>query len=176
MSMYSIIQNGSLIKKVYIPKYIFPISRVASSFVMMSFSLCAILLVMLFTGAKFYWTILLFFIPLVFLFIFCCGLGLILSSLAVQFRDVTHLYGVLTLAWMYLTPIFYPVSAIQPEIAVFINANPLTAYITFFRELVLYGGIPQISIWIQCITWSAAAAAVGMIIFRKMQKNFILYI
>ena len=176
MAMYSIVQNASLIKKVYIPKYIFPVSRVFSSFVTMSFSLAAIVLVMLFTKAQFYWTILLFFIPLFLLFLFSSGVSLILSALSVQFRDVTHLYSVLTLGWMYLTPIFYPVTAIPSEVAVYIMTNPMTGYITFFRSLVLNGTLPEAGIWLQCMVWSAGALLVGILAFRKAQNNFILYI
>lgn len=176
MAMYSIVQNASLIKKVYIPKYIFPVSRVFSSFVTMSFSLAAIVMVMLFTKAQFYWTILLFFIPLFLLFLFSSGVSLILSALSVQFRDVTHLYSVLTLGWMYLTPIFYPVTAIPSEVAVYIMANPMTGYITFFRSLVLYGTLPEAGIWLQCMVWSVGALLVGILAFRKAQNNFILYI
>ena len=176
MAMYSIVQNASLIKKVYIPKYIFPVSRVFSSFVTMSFSLAAIAIVMLFTKAQFYWTILLFFIPLFLLFLFSSGVSLILSALSVQFRDVTHLYSVLTLGWMYLTPIFYPVTAIPSEVAVYIMANPMTSYITFFRSLVLYGTLPETGIWLQCMVWSVGALLVGVLAFRKAQNNFILYI
>ena len=78
MAMTSVIWNASLIKKIYIPKYIFPISRIFSSFVTMSFSLAAIIIVMLITRSKFYWTIFLVVIPVFFLFLFCCGIGLIL--------------------------------------------------------------------------------------------------
>lgn len=176
MAMYSIVQNASLLKKVYIPKYIFPISRVFSSFVTLSFSLVAIVLVMLVTKATFYWTALLFVIPLFFLFLFACGISLILSALSVQLRDVTHLYSVLTLGWMYLTPLFYPISAIPAEIAPVIIANPLTAYITFFRSLILYGTLPGAEIWIQSIAWSLGALVIGILIFRKVQNKFILYI
>lgn len=176
MAMYSVLQNGSLIRKVYIPKYIFPLSRVLSSFVTMSFSLLAILIVMLFTGAKVYWTILLFWVPLVFLFVFCCGIGLILSALSVYFRDITHLYGVLTLAWMYATPVFYDISILPANVQGTIAWNPMYHYITFFRSLILYGQIPQGSVWLICIGCSLAMLAVGLMVFRKMQRNFILYI
>lgn len=176
MAMYSIVQNASLIKKVYIPKYIFPVSRVFSSFVTMSFSLAAIAIVMLFTKAQFYWTILLFFIPLFLLFLFSSGVSLILSALSVQFRDVTHLYSVLTLAWMYLTPIFYPVNALPEEVLPIIQANPMYSYITFFREIVLYGTVPELAMWFRCALMSLAALAVGLAVFCKMQRNFILYI
>lgn len=176
MSMYSVIQNGALIKKVYIPKFIFPISRVLSSFVTMSFSLAAILIVLVFTKSPFYWTILLFPVPLFFLLLFSMGIGMILSALSVYFRDITHLYGVVTLAWMYLTPIFYPVSALPEEIIPVVQGNPVYSYVTFFREIVLYGTVPELAIWLKCALISLGALVVGLAVFRKMQRNFILYI
>lgn len=176
MALYSVLQNGALIKKVYIPKFIFPVSRVFSSFVTMSFSLVAILIVMLATGTAMHWEILLFPIPLFLLLVFSMGLGMMLSGLAVYFRDITHLYGVITLAWMYATPIFYPLDAIPAEVAVWIEKNPMYLYITFFRDLVLYGTIPQPAIWIGCVVWSLLATVIGLLVFRKLQKNFILYL
>ena len=104
--MLSVLSNGALIRKVYIPKYIFPISRVIPSFVTMSFSLVAILIVMIVTRVSFTWTMLLIPIPLAFLLLFCMGMGMALSAFAVYFRDVLHLYGVVCMAWMYVTPIF----------------------------------------------------------------------
>lgn len=176
MAMFSVIQNAALIKKVYIPKYIFPISKVFSSFVTMSFSLVAIVIVMIATGATFHASILLFWIPIMLLLIFSCGVGMILSALAVQFRDVTHLYSVLTMAWMYLTPIFYPIDQIPDQVAAVIRCNPLYMYITIFRNLVLYGVVPPIGEWLQGMTIAVVSLMVGVVIFRKMQKNFILYI
>ncbi|MDO5546577.1 MAG: ABC transporter permease [Eubacteriales bacterium] len=176
MSMYSVLQNGALIKKVYIPKFIFPISRVLSSFVTMSFSLAAIVIVMIFTKATLYWTILLFPVPLFFLLLFAMGIGMVLSALSVYFRDITHLYGVLTLAWMYMTPIFYPVSSLPAEVLPIIQGNPMYSYITFFRDIVLYGTVPEPIMWLQCAAVSILALALGLAVFRKMQRNFILYI
>lgn len=176
MAMYSVLQNGALIKKVYIPKFIFPLSRVLSSFVTMSFSLVAILIVMLFTRAPIHWTILLFWVPLVFLFLFCCGIGMVLSGLSVYFRDITHLYGVVTLAWMYITPIFYDISFLPEYVQSVITLNPMYHYITFFRDLILYGVVPFWDVWLICGGCSVVAAALGLFLFRKMQKNFILHI
>lgn len=175
-AMFSVIQNGSLIRKVYIPKYIFPISKVVSSFVTMAFSLAAILIVMIVTRTGFHPSVLLFWAPLLMLFTFACGVGMILSALAVQFRDITHLYGVLTMAWMYFTPIFYPVSAVPETVATLIGLNPLYTYITLFRELVLYGNIPAFSSWAVGLITALAVALIGALLFRKMQRNFILYV
>lgn len=176
MAMRSVLDNGSLIRKVYIPKFIFPISRVLSSFVTMSFSLVAILIVMVFTKVPLTPALLAFPIPLLFLLMFCMGIGMILSALSVYFRDIVHLYGVLTLAWMYLTPIFYPISALPEQVAFVIKFNPMYHYITFFRELVLYGRLPGWAIWTGSILAGVVSMALGLLIFRKMQKNFILYV
>lgn len=176
MAMYSVIDNASLIKKVYIPKFIFPLSRVFSSFVTMGFSLVAILIVMLFTRAHFSWTILLFPIPLCMLLLFCCGMGLILSSMSVYFRDITHLYSVVTMAWMYLTPIFYPIETLPENVAVILKFNPMYHFLYFFRQLILYGTVPSGSTWLICAGVSLGMLGIGMLVFKKLQKNFILYI
>lgn len=176
LAMHAVIGNGALIRKVYIPKYIFPISRVLSSFVTMSFSLVAILIVMLVTGVPFTWSLLLTPIPLALLLIFCMGIGMALSAMAAYFRDILHLYSVLIMAWMYMTPIFYPISALPSEVAFLLKFNPMYHYITFFREAVLYGVVPEISIWIGCGLSSVVMFGIGMAIFCKLQKNFILYV
>lgn len=176
VSMYSIIQNGSLIRKVYIPKYIFPLSRVLSSFVTMSFSLVAILIVMLVTGVPFSFGMLLIPVPLVLFLFFCMGMGMALSALAAYFRDTTHLYGVLITAWMYLTPVFYPVSALPEQIAAVLKLNPLYYYVSFFRDLVLHGTVPGVGTWVICGVCSVVSFVAGLSIFRKLQRNFILHV
>ena len=125
MGMGSVLGNSSLIKKVYVPKFIFPISRVVSSFVNLLFSLAAIILVMLITRSPFHLTILLVWAPLVLLFLFTCGMALLLSALAVYFRDLQYLYGIVTMAWMYATPLFYPISALPPFMVAIVKLNPL---------------------------------------------------
>ena len=176
VAMHSVLANGSLIRKVYIPKYIFPISRVLSSFVTMSFSLVAIVIVMLVSGVPLRLSLLMIPVPLVLLLLFCIGISMMLSVIVVYFRDVIHLYSVLTIAWTYLTPIFYPLSALPEDIARIVKCNPMYHYITFFRELVLYGGLPSSEIWIGCIGYSLLAVALGFAVFHKLQKNVILYV
>ena len=105
-AMNSIIGSGSLIKKVHLPKYIFPISRVLSSFVNLLFSLVAILIMLAITKTQITPVIFLFPLPLFYALLLCIGVGLIISVLAVYFRDMVHLYGVFLTALVYLTPIF----------------------------------------------------------------------
>lgn len=176
MAMSSILVNGALIRKVYIPKMIFPVSRVASSFVTMIFSLAAILIVMIFTGVRFTPALLMLPFILLCLFLFCMGIGMALSALAVYFRDMMHLYGVLTTAWMYLTPIFWTTDILPANVLPFIELNPLYQFITYFRSLVLYGTVPSLTQHLICLGMSLAVLALGAWIFRRSQKNFILYI
>lgn len=176
MAMFGIVHNSSLIKKVYVPQIIFPLSRVMTSFVSMSFSLLAILIVMLVTRAPIYWTVLLFWVPLVFLFVFCLGVGTALSALSVFFRDITHLYTVLTLAWMYATPVFYDPAILPERVLSVLRWNPMYYYLQFFRELILFGSVPNWNVWAVCIGCGLGAVALGFWLFRRLQKQFILYI
>lgn len=176
MGLTSIIYNATLIKKVYIPKFIFPLSRVTSSFVTMGFSLAAVLVVMVFTGSPFHWTMLLFWVPLIFLFLFCCGIALALSSLTVYFRDMQHLCSILTMGWMYATPIFYPLEQLPGFAQQLMKFNPMYHYINMFRNLVMYGNIPGPNTWFACAASAVVMLAIGLLVFRKLQRNFILYI
>lgn len=176
MAMQSIWQNASLLKKVYVPKYVFPLSRIVSSFVNMLFSLTAILIVMLATRAKLGLTILLIPIPMLFLFMFSFGVGMVLAALSVYFRDISHLYSVVTLAWMYATPIFYPLQSIPERIQIVIRLNPMYQIIDIFRNLVIYESIPAMNSIMVCALISFLTVAVGLLVFGKLQKRFILYI
>lgn len=176
MAMHSVLVNAGLIKKIYIPKFIFPVSRITSSFVTMSFSLAAILIVMLVTRARFYWTILLAPIPVVFLFLFCCGMGMMLSALSVYFRDITHLWSVATLAWMYATPIFYTIDMMPDKLMRLMKLNPMYHFLNTFRNLVMFGNIPGPNAWFGCIASGLVFFALGLFVFGRLQKNFILYI
>ena len=108
--------------------------------------------------------------------LFAMGVSMVLSSLSVYFRDVTHLYSVVTLAWMYVTPVFYPVSALPDEVAWVLKLNPMYYYLDNFRQLVLYGSLPTAKSWCICLLCSGVALAVGLAVFRKLQRNFILYL
>ena len=168
MGMGSVLGNSSLIKKVYVPKFIFPISRVVSSFVNLLFSLAAIILVMLITRSPFHLTILLVWAPLVLLFLFTCGIALLLSALAVYFRDLQYLYGIVTMAWMYATPLFYPISALPPFMVAIVKLNPLYHYINCMRCLVMYGTVPGPNTWFACIVCAVGMMVVGLAAFRKL--------
>lgn len=175
-SMNSIIGAESLIKKVYIPKYIFPISRVLSSFVTLLFSLVAIIFVLLVTDVKITPYILLFPLPLAYILVFAMGVGLIMSVLAVYFRDMLHLYTVLLSAWTYLTPIFYPVSVVPDYVKSIILSNPMYYFVEAFRDIILYGVFPDLYTNLMCLTFSGLSLLIGLFVFFKNQHKFVLHL
>ena len=175
-AMMSIIGNGGLIKKVYIPKYIFPLSKVMFSFSNMIFSLVAVVIVAIATKLPITPAILLFPLPLIYVFIFSLGVGLLLASYAVFFRDLLHLYGIILLIWTYLTPIFYPITILPPNIRLLLKFNPLYVFISNFREIVLYGNVPSLFSNLLCIAYAILALIIGTLAFRRTKDKFIFYI
>lgn len=173
----SVIDSGGLIKKIYVPKYIFTISRVTSTLITMLLSLIALVLVAIFTKTPVTVKYMLIVVPLLELYVFSMGLGLFLAQAAVFFRDIRYIYSVLLTGWTYLTPIFYPVSLLDGPVKYFVTKlNPMYYYIDQFRCLVMYGTIPDA----QSFLYASAAALVlltlGVWSFRKNQDRFILYI
>ena len=179
IAMGSIVHSGELIKKVYVPKYLFPITKVMSSGVNLLSSMIALVIVMVATRSRVTPTVLLAVFPLLYVLLFSTGVSLFLSAAAVSFRDLMHLYSVVTTAWMYLTPVIYPMSILDgaPKWAVFIiNANPLTAFIKIFRAVVLDGVTAPWILHVQSIVWCVIALVVGSLVFKKSQDKFILKI
>lgn len=176
-ALFSVVNNGGLIKKVYIPKYLFPISKVMSALVNLGFSFLAMLIVMLVTGADFHWTMILIPVLIVYLTVFCCGLGMVLTTLHVFFRDIGHLYGIVTLVWMYMTPMFYPAQLlVKNGLELVLKLNPLYHFIVYFRMLVLYGTVPGVRENLYCFLPAAVMLLAGIIAFYRKQNHFILFI
>ena len=117
-ALSSINANAALLKKTYVPRYIFTFSKISSGLVDLIFSLAALIIVMIATGAKFSFYNLLFPFVLIQLYIFCLGLGMFLAQAAVFFRDIQYIYNAVTTAWLYVTPIFYPVDMLSDSSAI----------------------------------------------------------
>lgn len=174
--MQGILGNAAMIKKVYLPKYIFPFSSVLSSFTTLIFSLVALLIVMLGTGTTFHLTLVLVPLVLIYVLLFSVGIGIMLSALLVFFRDLNYLWGVFLTALNYLTPIFYPVDILPKWAHKIIILNPMYDYINIFRKIVLYGQWPTLEEHLLCIGFAVLSIVVGGLIFKRKQKDFILYI
>ena len=175
-AMTSIISNAGIIKKVYVPKYIFPVSKIVSSVVNFVFAFMAFLLVMFITGAPLHWTMVLVPIPVIYTFMFALGMGMLLSSMAVFFRDLQYLYGVATTALFFLTPIMYPVSILPERIFHMLHLNPLFHYVGYFRALALDGVVPGLWENVICLGFALFALGVGLYATMANKDKYVLYI
>lgn len=183
--MTSILDSSALIKKIRINKTIFPLEKVVFELVNFAISLIAVVLVM----GYFYFfpnetnpqilptfNVLLLPVLLLFVFIFCTGLSLLLSALAVFFRDVIHLWSVIVIAWTYATPLFYPVDMLAPWMQTVMQFNPMYHYVTYFRQIFLWGETPSLTVHLICLGMALVTLLIGIIVFKKTQKKFILYV
>lgn len=175
-SMSSIINNAPLLKKIYIPKYVFVLAKTISISINLFASFAALIIVMLVTRATLHYTVILTFIPVVFLIIFSIGVGLMLSAFAVKFRDVVHLYSVFTTVLLYLTPVIYPLASLPGWVRNIVRINPLTSILTMFRNFMLYGTAPDLFTTCMTILPSIAFLALGIRVFYKNQDDFIMYV
>lgn len=175
-AMDSIGANSQLIKKVYVPKYLFPLSRICSSFITTLISITPLLLVMIVTGISFHWANLLSFFPLICLLLSSIGVGLFLSTVNVFFKDMKHLYSVILTVIMYMTPIFYPASIIPSQYRFLVEINPLFNIVVMFRALIMEGVLPSMNTAIITLGYSCLIFLIGFFIFYKKQDKFIFYI
>lgn len=176
MGMTSITGNASLIKKVYMPKYVYPVSRVISSLVNFALAILPLFIVMLFTGTAFKWSLILLIFDILCLLGFVTGMSLLLTTAMTFFQDTQFLWGVLSMIWMYLTPIFYPESIIPAQFLTMYHMNPMYQYITFARICIIDGVSPEPMAYLWCIVSSLVVLALGVIMFKRNQDKFVLYL
>lgn len=176
-SLGAIVGNASLIKKTYLPKYIFVVSKITSGLIDCAFSFGALLIVMIFTHGVFSWYLLLFPFVLVQLYVFNVGLGMLLGAYNVFYRDIQYIYNAITTAWLYLTPMFYPIEALPEQLRwLVVHLNPLYAYATQLRCLTLYACLPDAHMVLYGCIDALLMLLLGMYVFIRKQDKFILYI
>jgi len=176
MALTSIVGNAGLITKVYMPKYIYPLTRVMSSMINLGISLIPMVLVAALTGLRLHKSVLLAVYFLMCVVVFSLGVGLLLSSAMVFFRDTQFLWGVLSMIWMYATPIFYPESILADEFKFILRINPLYHFLKNTRLCILDGISPEPAVYVQCLLLAVGALALGAVVFRKSQDRFVLYL
>ena len=176
LSMSSVVANFSLINKVYIPKYIFPLSKCLFVGINFLLTLIPLYVVILATGTGLCWQHIL--LPYVFicLFLFTLGMGFILSTISVFLRDMFYIYGIIIMLWTYLTPLMYDINMITSWFIKLFKLNPLYQFINFARTIILYHNTPTLFQFIACALCAIVTALLGVIIFKKNQDKFIYYV
>lgn len=182
-AMTSVVFNFSLINKVYIPKYIFPLAKclfVGINFLLTLIPWFAIILLSHVGLGEFacpinWWYLL---IPYVFvcLFMFTLGIGLILACVSVFLRDMFYIYSIIVMIWNYVTPIFYSLEILPTNLQNIFKFNPLYLFITGVRSIVLTGARPSITQMAFMFIYGAATLLIGIFVFKKKQDKFIYYV
>lgn len=180
-ALMSFIDAAPLLKKVRVSRFVFPVQKVLFALVNFTFSLVAVALVMLWFRVVPTWHIIWLPVCLFLLVLFCSGIGLIVGSLAVFFRDVVHLWSVILTAWTYLTPIFWVPTQLAANgaptwVMSIVELNPMYGFVTFMRDIFLWNQNPSMQTLGLCVFWAIIMLGIGILVFRKTQHKFILYI
>lgn len=176
VSSESIVINTPLITKVYVPKIIYPSASIVSSAINLLLSIIPLLIVMLITGAYPKPAIVLLPYGLLCLIFLSTGIGLMLATGMVFFKDVQFLWNILVMLWMYATPIFYPASIIPEPLMPIYRCNPLYHIVTFCRTILIDGVSPSPGSYLACLVCAVIPMFLGITLFRKKQDDFILYL
>ena len=176
VALGSIVGNASLITKVYIPKYIYPVTRVLSSGINLLMSLIPLMIAAVLTGEQITKAYLMLPYILICVVIFTIGLGMMLAAAMTFFRDIQFLWGIFSMIWMYLTPMFYPVSIVPDTFKPFVMNNPMYFFVSAVRSIVLDGMTPRPVVFCQCTLIACVMLVIGCSIFKKSQDKFVFYI
>lgn len=164
--------NGGIIKKVYFPREILPISVVTSGAV--NFLISTIIILVFVLGAGLGITKYILFYPFILLiqYILLLGISFIVSSVTVYFRDLEHIIGVILMAAFYGTPIVYKLSDLPANLQIIMQLNPMTHLINAYRDIFYYHQMPDIKILLILLALSVVLTIIGYFIFKKLQKGF----
>lgn len=169
---FTVIGNADIIKKVYFPREILPISVVTSGAVNFVISTIIILAFVIFSGVGLSWYIVLYPFILLIQYILLLGISFIVSSVTVYFRDLEHIIGVVLMAAFYATPIVYNIAQLPHTLQVLVNLNPMTHLINAYRDIFYYHQMPNMEILFILLGISLVLTVIGYFVFKKLQKGF----
>ncbi len=175
-ALRSIMDSAPLIKKVKINKIVFPLQKIVFELINFATSFIAVVIVMVFFRIA--PTVNIVFLPLLLLYmvLFCSGLGMLLASAVVFFRDIEYLWSVLLTAWTYATPLFYPADLWPEWLAALEQLNPMYHYITYYRDIMLWNITPDLKMNLMCLGFAVVQFAIGLYVFRKTERKFVLHV
>jgi ABC-2 type transport system permease protein len=166
------VDNANLIRKIPFPREIIPLSAIIAQFI---YFLLSLMILFIFLGIfKIQLTSPMLFLPLMLLlqFIFVLGVSLISSALHTQYRDVKYIIEALLLCWFYLTPIFYPLTAVPSRFQRVYMLNPMTCIVTIYRDILFYGKVPDFSTTAYAFSISIVVLILGLLVFKKTESLF----
>lgn len=169
-----VVSQENLIKKIYFPRLVLPVSFVTSSFVNMLLTFIVVFVVLIFSGFGLNGRALCF-LPLVMLaeYLLALGLCMLTSALTVYFRDLEYIMGIISMAWIYLTPVFYQMDIIPEKYQIIYDLNPMTSIIFAYQEILYYKKKPDIFNLLKAAGLGMLILIIGYVVFSKIQKKFV---
>lgn len=171
----SIVGNADLIKKVRIPKLVFPVAALTSNMINFLLSLIPLVLIVLVVQHRLYLTWLYLPVPLLALTLITLGATFFFAALNVYYRDVSHILQIILQIWFYVTPIIYPIEALG-KYHWLVKLNPVVYALNGFRMGVYAGQLPTAQSIAASFACGVIALVVGYAIFRKNQDQFVYYV
>lgn len=172
-SSSAFISNESLIRKIYLPKLLFPLSVTLGILIDSFLSFIALFLIIILLGGALSWSLI--FVPIAFtlLFFFTFGLALIVSITTVFFRDLQYIMTVAMQALFFLTPVIYNKRMLAGKISWLVSMNPVAYYIELFRAPLVEAVFPSLSVIINAIVFALLSMALGVAIFIRYEKKIV---
>ncbi len=172
-AMNGIVWGGNLLQRIYFPPTIFGISAIGTGLVNLALSIVPLILVMLFTHLSIQPSIIFLPVSMLILAAFSLGFGLILSTMAIYFPDVSEMYQIILTAWMYLTPIIYPDTVYPARLLPFVQKlNPMYPLIKLFRIPIYEGRFPSVADILPGLIWAVGVLIVGWLFFTSKSNEF----
>lgn len=169
-----IISQQDMVKKIYFPREVLPISFVLSQFFNMLFSFIVIFFVIIISGVGFSFKALCF-LPLIMIieFLLALGIAFLVSSVTVYFKDLEYILTIITMAWMYMTPIVYSQDMVPERFKSLYYLNPMTSIIIAYRDILYYKKIPDLSTLVLAIIMGIIVMIIGTVTFIKLKRHFV---
>lgn len=169
-----IFSQQDMVKKIYFPREVLPLSFTISQFVNMLLCFVVIFVVVFFSGIRISPAALLC-LPVVMIieFILCLGITNLVSALNVYFRDLEYIMGIVSMAWMYMTPVMYPVDMVPEQFRKLFYLNPMTTIVTAYRDILYYGRVPEMKTLLNAVIMGVLVLVIGQLTFSKLQKHFV---
>ncbi len=169
----SIIAQKDMVKKIYFPREVLPISTVTTNFVNMLLCFIVVFAVVILSGIKLNFLALLCLIPVwIVEYILALGMAFLTSAVTVYFRDMEHILGIVMMAWQYLTPVLYSYDIIPPQYRLIFDLNPMTPIISAYRDILYESKVPDLKSLISATVMGLIVLVIGWITFSKLKRRF----
>ena len=169
----SVIAQKDLVKKIYFPNEVIPISYVTSCFVNMLLGFVVVIGVVIYSGVHIS-PLALLCLPVVMIveYFLALGIAMITSAVTVYFRDLEHILTIIAMAWMYITPVVYDIEICPTEYRWIMHINPMTSVIIAFRDILYYGRVPEMMTLLEAVVLGVVFLLIGCLVFHKLKRRF----